>query len=89
MVGGEILETPGLLGGAVGLRVGEPEAPVGIRDACGDGNVAEVLADRLPVELAGVVAEVRGEGGRGPAGGSGVVVGEREAGDGLEVRVLG
>ena len=40
-------------------------------------------------ECAGVVAEVRGEGGRHLLRGGRVVVGEREAAQGLEVRVLG
>jgi hypothetical protein len=66
VVGGEILEAPGLLGGEVGLSVGAPDAPAGIRDARGIGNDAEVLADGLAGQFEGVVSEMRSEGGRHP-----------------------
>ena len=61
MVAGQILQSPGLLRGAIGLLRSEPERPVGAGHADGVGNVAEVLADGPPVDFAGVVAEMRGE----------------------------
>ena len=89
MVAGEVLQAPLLLGGEVDLPVGAPDAPVGVRDACGIGNGAEVLADGLRGELADMIAKMCGEGGRDPLRGGRVVVGEREAAEGLKVGVLG
>ena len=53
MVSREVLEASGLLGGAVGLPIGEPQRRVRIGHACGAGNVTEVLADGLPVDFEG------------------------------------
>ena len=58
MVGGQVLQASGLLGGAVGLLIGEPHPPVRIGHTCGIGDDAEVLADGLPVNVEGVVAEM-------------------------------
>ena len=88
MVAGDFLQTPFLLGGLVDLLVGAPDAPVGIRDVRGVGNFAEVFADGLLVEFEGVVPELLGKGGRHPIRRGGVVVGERETGEGLKVRIL-
>ena len=52
-------------------------------------NLAEVLADGLPGKFGRIVAEMRGEGLRHPGGGGDIVVGDREAEEGLEVQVLG
>jgi hypothetical protein len=89
VIRGKVLEASGLLGGTVGLLIGEPQPPVRIGHTCGVGNVTEVLADGLPVDFEGVAAKMGGEGGRHPVRGSRVVDGEREAAHGLEVRVPG
>ena len=66
MIRGQVLEVSGLLGGAVGLLIGEPHPPVRIGHTCGIGNVAEVLADGLPVDFEGVAAKMGGEGSQPP-----------------------
>ena len=58
MVAGEVLRAALLLGGEIDVPVGAPDAPVGVRDARGVGNDAEVLADGLGGECSGLVAEV-------------------------------
>src|SRR5271155_621258 len=58
VVGGQVVQVPVLLGGQVGVPVGVPDAPVAVRDARGVGDLAEVLADRLPGDFVRAVAEV-------------------------------
>ena len=53
MISGAVLEAPGLLGGAVGVQIGEPDAPVGIRDA----RSAKAAVTRAVVVRAGVLLE--------------------------------
>src|SRR5215469_7567951 len=89
VVGGQVVEGPGLLGREVGLLVGEPDGPVAVRDVSGVGDLAEVLADGLPGNLACQIAEMRRERLRHPAGGGRVVVGDREGEDRFELRIPG
>ena len=88
VVGGQVVQGPGLLGREVGLLIGEPDGPVAVRDVNGVRDLAEVLADGLPGNLARQIAEMRRERLRYPAGGGRVVVSDREGEDRLELRIL-
>ena len=88
VVGGQVVQGPGLLGREVGLLIGEPDGPVAVRDVSGVGDLAEVLADGLPGNLACQITEMRRERLRYPAGGGRVVVSDREGEDRLELRIL-
>jgi hypothetical protein len=87
VVGGKVVEAPVLLGVQVNLPVGEPDGPIGIGDTRGVRDIAEVLADGLLRDFQGVVPEMRGKGGRHPVRDGGVVVGDREAEQRLELGI--